>query len=322
MIKPSLEFFESIPYNDDIEYLKTDDLSYHSNTPYPDNKENIQVETLAKKWLPMRQEIVDFEGPGDLSHFSGIVQEINKNINKNFLSHFGSIIEDQNDSNLPISVLKNLSYDGIRYYCKTDTLVVPQVLLNYIQNSENGIRCKISVYNYKYCRKDLKNILRCKKIKEQKLEFKFIPEKIKYSILEETIYLKDPCNGLFSLYTNLPREYYRKICLDNETLAYNVNKQCFIGHSNCNQTKINHLCYDVAKNGFQKVIQLRLMPDGRLMPYFSNKRVLIAEYLNFPSIPVVIICNSFDYIPENFLYYNSGEVKELADKYLKPYFIV
>lgn len=321
MLKPSIELFESFPYNDDIEYLITDNLEYHSDIPYPNVEENKQVEELAQRELDMEYETIDFKQPGDLSHFSGVVEEVFIDFDSEVLENFENVFKDISDPDLSVQSLKNLSYDGIRYYCKTDTLVVPSVLLDYVNSNRVINKCKISVYNYKYCKQEIKDLIKCKTIEEPKLEFQFIPKEIKYAKIKEPVYTEDLENNVRALYMNLPREYYRKICLDNETLAYNINKECFIGHSNCNQTKLNHLCYDVAKNGFKKVIQLRLLEDGKLVPYFSNKRVLIAEYLDLPTIPVVIISNAFSYSPDRILYYDSGIVRDLANKYLAPHFI-
>ena len=317
MLKPTKELFEKYKYNDDIEYLIGDDFNYESPIFCPNTKLNRQVEEIAKRSLRIFYTSIDYN-KADLSHLTGSVQERYINIDKDWLNQFTFVRIDINDkySKKEALRLKDRSYDGIRYYCKTDILLIPEVLYKYIK--KNPTRCKVSIYNYKFCPEEYKTIFNCQEVTPPELKFKHIPNKLKYARLEKNTYVREKEYSV--LYTNLPREYYRKICVDNETLAYNTSKKCFIGHSDCNQTKLNHLCYDVATNGFKKIIQLKLLSDGRLTPYCSNKRLLIGEYLNLPSIPVAIISDIFSY-PEYLLYYNSGSVKELAQKYLSPYFL-
>lgn len=314
MLKPSKELFEKYRYNDDIEYLVGDDFNYKSDIEYPNTSINKLVESVAKEEIPFEYEEIDYE-KADLSHLTGTVEEVYININEEFLSRFSEVHIAYTDSLMEIRKLKDASYDGISYYCKSDSLLIPSCIKDYILSRE--LKCKVSIYNYAFCKENLRGLFNCQIIDIPELKFIDIPKRIKYAKLKENKYIANKDSSI--LYLNLPREYYRKICCDNETLAYNINKQCFIGHSNCNQTKLNHLCYDIAKNGFQKIIQLKLLEDGRLMPYFSNKRVLMAEYLNLPTIPAAIVLDSYK-IWQNF-YYDSGNVRNFARKYLEPYFI-
>lgn len=320
MLEPTKALFEKHKYNDDIEYLKSDDFSYKSEIEHPDTVINEMVEGVAKEHLDFEYEMIDYK-KADLSHLTGTVEEVELEITTDFFKNFANVEIDEND---PITEenrikLSQASYDGIRYYCKTDLLIVPQAIKSYIFKN-NTLKCKVSVYNYKYCQEGKKKIFKCKDIKVPELKFTAIPKKINYAKLKKPLYKILP-NGASVLYTNIPREYYTKICVDNETLAYNINKECFVGHSNCNQTKINHLCYDVAKNGFQKVIQLKLLDGGRLVPYFSNKRVLIGEYLNYPTLPVAIVLDMYSY-PKNLLFYESEDMTSVANLCLEPYFIL
>ena len=321
MLKATKSLFEKNRYNDDIEYLKTDDFNYKSGIKCPGTVVNIRTEKIAEEDLEFIKEFIDYE-KADLSHLTGTVEEIEMEVNSSFLSKFENVAVNENDRDDKETAIKlaQASYDGVRYYCKTNLLVIPQCIKSYVAKGGNpNLTCKISVYNYKYCNEEKRKVFNCQDIKTPTLKFTAIPKKLAYVKIKEPKY-KIIDGDTKVLYTNLPTEYYRQICVDNETLAYNINKECFIGHSNSNETKINHLCYDIAVNGFQKVIQLKLLDGGKLVPYFSNKRVLIGEYLNLPSIPVAVILDSHSY-SKDLLYFESGDVKDLANKYLNPYFL-
>lgn len=321
------------PYNDDIRYVEGEDLTFH-NAIVPDmeltTELNCVCETLPTELAP---KLIYKEIPfkkGNMEVFKSYVEYIPIFLDINLIHTFsekGEVRINYNDGSDRKTAFKliNNTYDGVAFYGTNNTLVIPVSIYNLAVETGKPISCLCAVYNYNKCSVKYQCFDSCNDREIPELNFKYIPNTIKYAELEEekygTIQGKDG-NTYTYLFKNIPFEYYsRCIHIDSRTLAYNFDKGYFIGHSNANQTKLNHLCYDVAKNGLKKCIQLKLLPDGSSVLYFSNKRQLVAQYLGVPSIPMVVILDNQEMPLYLSSYKPNIDCKDIANKLFNPYFL-
>lgn len=289
-----------IKYNDDLKYVDGDDIfkptidkshksSYHDKISYinyvVDNLGENNNYKLITKSFEKNYHV-------DLKPITSLVTH--KIIKMNFVSlcDFNVRIIDNND----VLDVKDDRYDSINYYGTSDILEVPKIIYDKLKEG-NELEINMALYNMDKCIKHHDMFKNDKKINRPNLILEYIPKKINYSFLDKEFNgvikseLKE-YDDFYYQYRNLSREEYNKIMLDCQTLAYDVDEKFFYGHSNSNQTKINVLCKDIANDGLKKVIQLRLFDNGKMVSYFSNKRLLIAKYLDLPMIPCCIIYNN------------------------------
>lgn len=317
-------------YNDDIKYEEGDKLDKHK-AEFPDMELTTELNCICE-YLPTKlsPKLIYKEtkfNKGGLSPYKSYVEYIPLTLTKEILDEFSGHIAINYNNNTDKDVAERLSqdtYDGLAFYGTTGTLALPQSMEKYIKDY-GKLDCICAVYNYNLSPIKYPCFKNCKEnIKIPDLNFKYIPETIKYAVLEEEEYgtLQGNKGKYTYLFKNLPLEYYSKyIHIDSRTLAYSVEDDYFIGHSNSNQTKLNHLCYDVACNGLKKPIQLKLLEDGSSILYFSNKRQLMAQYLGVPSIPAIIILDN-NKIPDYLCCYKPNfDCRDLANRLFNPYFL-
>lgn len=334
MLDVSILKDEDLKYNDDIAYVEGDDIyaetkdispiTYSSEQDY----RNFVVSKLGTSEYSPELELdtcpLNVNNQQDCQSIS---ESAYFEIKKDFLDQFENVIINENDeiTEQNFDKLKNYFYDGVIYYAVNDTLVIPQAIYHYL-NDETPINVKITVYNYAKRIKDYEVFKNFGKTVQNTLHFEYIPEICTFSKLKETKFgifkaLEDKYFDYNYLYINLPKEFYTNHIVDNKFLIYNTEENIYYGHSCANQTKLNVLAKDVAKNGLKKVIQFKLLKDGSLLPLFSNKRLLIAKYLGLPSIPACIISEPFT--GYEFSHYIKPEVnKEKLNEFLKPYFMI
>lgn len=316
------KFLESTPYNDSSTYLVDTKATRKPAQATPPSFVNVIEDCTSYEFCPkMKLKKMKLGKKFDLRKYAGVAEVIDFRLKKAFLEkNYENIIWDNSDLNTGDNavLLSKDCYDGVKYFAKADTLSIPVSIKSYLSNHDY-IDVKCIVYNYPEKKVDREEFSSCQnKIEMPPLSFKGLPEEINYNVFESSYYHFGSNDSL--LYINLPLEYYSKIKVDNEFLAYNVNEGYYVGHSNCCEAKMNHLCYDVAKNGIQKPVQFFLSDKGCLVPAWSNKRILSALYLQLPEIPAIIISNSIRVDPRT-IYKESGDCTELLNKYLSPYFI-
>lgn len=334
MLDVSILKDDDLKYNDDIAYIEGDDIyaetkdispiTYSSEQDY----RNFVVNKLGTSEYSPELELDTCPlSVNNQQDCQSISESAYFEIKKDFLNQFKNVIINENDeiTEQNFNKLKDYFYDGMIYYAITDTLVIPQTIYHYL-NDETTINVKITVYNYAKRIKDYEIFKNFGKTVQNTLHFEYIPEICTFSKLKETKFgifkaLEDKYFDYNYLYINLPKEFYTNHIVDNKFLIYNTEESIYYGHSCANQTKLNVLAKDVAKNGLKKVIQFKLLKDGSLLPLFSNKRLLIAKYLGLPSIPACIISEPF--ASYDFSYYIKPEVnKEKLNEFLKPYFMI
>lgn len=322
-VKITKKFLESTPYDDSSTYLvgvKTLSLAKENKSGSPSI---IEYCTTDSNCPEIDRVEMEFTKGMDLRQYSGTAEVIDLRLTKEFTeNNTDKIIWDSSDMNTNSNavILSKDSYDGVKYFSKTDTFSIPTSMRTYLLK-HTYIDVKCIVYNYSEKVTDRDIFSNCQNIKDlPKLDFKYIPKNIVYSRFKEKKYIFNQENNTSLLYINLPYEYYSKLTIDNEFLAYNINEGYYVGHSNCCESKMNHLCYDIAKNGILKPIQFFLGSKGSITPAWSNKRILSALYLGLPEIPAVIISNN-NGIDPRILYKSGGDCTEMLNKYLSPYFI-
>lgn len=330
---------DKIRYNDDIAYVEGDDL--YSTSPeevpidYTNSKDysNYVVYQLGTQtYCPsMKYEDIDYT-PGDLKYLTSMVECQQITLTKENLKDFDKVqITDYDPINDEMfEFLKNERYDGVCYYAETDTLIIPSTIQHYLER-DGEVSVLITLYNMNNAIKKHSLFTERDYPTIPNLQFSYIPQTIKYSKLNiEMINGQIPApksskEDLYFdfnyIYTNLPREYFKYIAIDSRALAYDINEEIFYGHSNSNQTKMNALCKDIAMNGFKSPIQLKLLSDGTLVSYFSNKRLLAGLYLNCPTLPVCIIYEPYINNRDIYHYLPTPNIEEM-NKILYPYIIL
>lgn len=216
---------------------------------------------------------------------------------------------------------------GLNYYGNKDTLQLPQVIKHFLQ-IRGELDVTILLFNMDLCENIPPCLNKCKKDFEiPKLEFKYLPEKAIWSILKKEYYTLIPPpekEGYFehyALYTNLPKELYRNIIIENKILHYNITNKAFIGHVELNQTNLNFCCKDMAENLPREVIVLKLTNDGHFVCRLSYKQLLSSLYIGYPSIPVCIIVDPFT-LYDFFIFKKKDIDLEKTKEFLKPYFLL
>lgn len=336
MLDVSILEDDKVKYNDDIEYVEGDDIyattkdispmSYNAESNYT----SYIIDKLGKSdyYAPkLVYEDIDLN-VDDMSSIASQVSHIYVNFNKEVLSDFKNIdlnVDDEDTEEMR-EYLKDMDYDGITYFAQNDVISIPQSIYNYIING-NEINAKVSVYNIDKAIVNHDIFKNVKSIEIPKLNFSYIPNKIKYAKIEKssggTVFApKDlSLSDRTYIYVDLPKDVYDKCIIDTRSLVYDIEKEYFCGHSNSNQTKMNVLCKDIATNGLSKVIQFKLLDDGYLVPYFSNKRFIISKYLGLPTIPACIIYDMNTY--QTFTAYKYQQIdKKILNDLLKPYIIL
>ena len=247
MEKISKEFLENNGYSDSSTYCDTPFIYAKERQIF--NQMEIVEQLASKENCPdFKEGYVKIE-PMDLTDLAGYSQDKEIDITPEFLSKFSIMLDDSDeDTEDNAIILAKNSYDGVRYFSRTKTLVVPISIINYIEKY-GRIKCGIKIYNYI---KGDKSIKWCRQRSiDRKFRIEFLPKFAKYRIFKDEKYLFTEINKQFVsvLYKNLPIDYVMKCTVDNEFLCYDTDLREYIGHSNCNEFKLNHLCYDIAKNG-------------------------------------------------------------------------
>lgn len=309
-----------------LESRYDDNSTYYKNYKKPEIEQGIDVynidflESLATsdECPEIEYEEIECSCPG-IVHPKSNVQQIEFELTKEMLDGLEGknlFICNQDAGILAnAELLKDDFIDGVKYFAPTDTFVIPFAIKQFIEKNGKQ-KVHISIYNWDMRKIHRKEFSECTSVKLPKLKFKGFPKTIKMAKFKEKKYIPNK----FCLYINLPYEYYRNCVTDSEYLAYNINAGYYIGHSGCNESKLNHLVYDIAVNGLQQPIQFKILQNGNVMPLASNKRVLAAEYLGLPYIPAIVL---LDQSPDKSYswFYESKDVIDMANEMFAPYFI-
>ena len=160
--------------------------------------------------------------------------------------------------------------------------------------------------------------------KTKPLDFIF-PKSIKYSIFKEKCYGKISSNLSYYCY-NLPLEYYEKhlntSCkvLEIETgeyvklfpeLTFDSLEQHWTS-SIKGYHYVNRLIKEISKDGFKQPLIFYLTSNAQLIPLCCTTRIMIASYLQLPTIPSVVILPVRQEVQE------TEDCRALAKKFLEP----
>lgn len=222
-----------------------------------------------------------------------------------------------------------LSYQecGLAYFGNHDTLEIPSVIYHYLKERKQ-LDVTFTLFNMNLCKSIPPCLKECKKdfdIPELKLEY--LPKKAIWSKIKKDYYTIIPPaekEGYFEhyvLYTNLPKELYKNIIIENKILHYNITNKCFYGHVDLNQTNLNFCCKDLAENLPKEIIVLKLTNDGHFVCRLSYKQLLSSLYIGYPSIPVCILVDPFS-LYDHSIYKKKDIDIEKTKEFLKPYFLL
>jgi hypothetical protein len=128
--------------------------------------------------------------------------------------------------------------------------------------------------------------------------------------------------SIYYVYLNVPYEIYHNcVARKIQQIYYNIDLECFFSEDK-NQTALNVLAYDIAKNGFKKPIIMKLHEEYWLTPE-SAPRLLIADYFKLETIPCMIY---YDAVHPSKIYNGdsekgtTGNMYKMLKEYLSPYF--
>lgn len=139
-----------------------------------------------------------------------------------------------------------------------------------------------------------------------KLKF---PNKVIYTKWKETIYEQK------YLCINIPQEYFLEHYIKKAMLYFNSKEEMWFS-SHKSIKVLQRMIDNVAKNGFNHPLCFALNNLGQLYPLSCNSRLLIARYLNLPSIPAVILIDNIK-VPDGTI-----DCKNRVTKYLSPYLVI
>lgn len=170
---------------------------------------------------------------------------------------------------------------------------------------------------------DRKFKIKLKVIEEQPKESLIIPfnfpKSINYRVFDSIRYgnMNLAGNDIFYLCINLPAEYYLTHYQEFEHLLYDtdINKFESKGKS---QECIQFLIDSIAREGFKKPLIFKINKNGQLRGIANKCRIMIARYLNLPTIPAIVV----SYPDEGYVNSMSGDYRALAEKYLSPYLLL
>lgn len=150
------------------------------------------------------------------------------------------------------------------------------------------------------------------------IPFQF-PNKVRYKVFDSIKYgnIDLGGNGIFYLCLNLPSEYYLTHYKEFEHLLYNTDTEEFESNGKI-QNCLQYLINDIAENGFLKPLIFKVNRNGQLRGIANKCRIMIARYLQLPTIPAVIV----SYPDEGYVNSQSGNYRNLAEKYLSPYLLL
>ena len=158
-----------------------------------------------------------------------------------------------------------------------------------------------------------------KKNKYPKLDLPY-PKSIYYRKFDFSSNEISSCGSLdkktFYYCYNLPYEYYSQHKPHFRELFYDTEEKCWKSSSKSRKS-LEGLINSVAENGFKQPLCFLLAENYQLIPIGCHTRILIATYLQLPTIPSVILV-----LPETFKGNKNVNNIELARKYLTPYILV
>ena len=146
------------------------------------------------------------------------------------------------------------------------------------------------------------------------------PNKVFYRKFNEVKYGRVEIDGKNIMYycMNIPKEYYIKHYKYFDHLLYDIDKNEYISN-NKKQDKVQELINSIAMYGFNTPLLFYVNQSGMLKGICNKTRLMIARYLDLPSIPAIIVLGD---LPDAFPQSSGGNCKELAEKFLSPYIVL
>lgn len=146
-----------------------------------------------------------------------------------------------------------------------------------------------------------------------------IPKVVNYKKFSALAYGNIQLGGeqVFYYCLNLPAEYYLTHYKEYDHLLYDLQKKQFLS-SNKDFSTVQYLINSIATEGFRNPLIFKINNNGLLKGICNSTRLMIARLLQLPTIPAVIVLS-----PSNtFVNSNTGDYRDLAEKYLSPYIIL
>lgn len=325
----------TLKYNPSIHYEKGDNIY---NTPIVHKLESYN-DPISYRYYLARKLALDFSNIKieeliintkkiNLKTYACKSEYFNLDFKVEFLKQFKNIIlttyEEVSESSLN-SFLNN-GHANMTYFGNTNTLILPKVIETYLYEKK-VLNLTMLLFNMDLCI----NIPNC--LKDCNLNFnipdiylQYIPKVAIYSKIKDIQYgLIPPPESQYQeyyyLYTNLPKNLYKNIIIENKLLHYNITDKQFYGHLDLNLTNLSFRCKHLASNKLDEIIVLKITKDGYFVPLFSHRQLLASLYIDYPTIPVCIIVDPF-ILADCYIYKkNNINLKEIKE-FLAPYILL
>lgn len=99
-------------------------------------------------------------------------------------------------------------------------------------------------------------------------------------------------NDEILLFIDIPYKYYSRVCTHDDFLGYSEKDETFLACDTLDIKDIKKAADDVAKNGFDIPVYLKIV-NGNIVSYkYSKRQMLLALYFGSPTIPACIIITS------------------------------
>lgn len=325
----------NIQYNPSLNYEEGENI-YSEIKPYvvnsysnPVNYRKYLARQLATDFTNLQLDYIKTNNNRkDITYWCSKSEYLNVKLKLEDLDQFENIIitEHEEISENSLNSLLCEQDQGITYFGNHDTLLLPKVIKHFLEQ-RNELDVIFLLFNMDLCPKIPKCLNKCNtKFDVPKLEFKYLPDRAVYTRLKERYYkvIPAPQDGYydyFALYTNLPREFYKNIVIENKIIHYNITNKWFCGHIDLNQTSLNFACKDLCENLPKEIIVLKLLKGGYFMPILCYKQLLSSMHIDYPSIPVCIIIDPFA-LYDCYVYKKFEIDYQKIKEFLKPYFLL
>lgn len=146
------------------------------------------------------------------------------------------------------------------------------------------------------------------------------PKNTNYKVFKENKFGNIQIGGKNVMYyfLNLPKEYYLTHYKYYDHLLYNTDTGRYQAFQKPD-IELQELINSIAEEGFRCPLLFYVNQSGMLKGICNKARLMIARYLDLPSIPAVIILAES---AGSFANSISGNLREMAEKYLSPYIVL
>lgn len=262
----------------------------------------------------------------NLKEFCSKSEYFNINFKIEYLKQFKNIIETDHAEAKDVENYLNNGHSDLVFFGNKNTLLLNKYIKAYLEEKKE-VNLTMLLFNMNLCNDIPECLKECKiNFEIPEIELKYLPNLAIYSKIKNIQYGLIPppseeYQEYYYVYTNLPRNLYKNIIIENKLLHYNITDEQFYGHVALNITNLNFCCKHLASNNLDEIIVLKITKDGYFIPILCYKQLLASLYIDYPSIPVCIIVDPFELYDYYIYKKNDINLKETKE-FLAPYILL